>query len=65
VNRERITELEQQIADLNLRLPAHSVTPAMLQHLEELEDELEEELRKWAQEEAEDRTTTHPDSQEP
>jgi hypothetical protein len=65
VSRERITELEQQIADLSLRFPAHSVTPAMLQQLEELEAELEEELRKRAQEEADDRTATHLDSQEP
>jgi len=39
--KERIRELEQQIADIKSRMPAHSVKPAMLQQLEELEEELE------------------------
>ena len=39
--KERIRELERQIADLKGRMPAHSVKPAMLQQLEELEEELE------------------------
>jgi hypothetical protein len=43
---ERIKELEKQIADLNSRWPAHSVPPAMLQQLEELEEALERELKK-------------------
>ncbi|MBC7343739.1 MAG: histidine kinase [Clostridia bacterium] len=38
---ERIRQLEEQIADLRARLPAHSVKPAMLVELEELEEELE------------------------
>ena len=38
---ERIKELEKQIADLNRRWPAHSPPPAMLEQLEELEEELE------------------------
>jgi len=38
---ERIRELEKKIADLEARLPAHSVPPAMLEELEELEEELE------------------------
>jgi hypothetical protein len=42
----RIEELEKQIADLRRRFPAHSVPPAMLQQLEELEDELEREKGK-------------------
>jgi len=37
----RIRELEKQIADLEARLPAHSTPPAMIQELEELEEELE------------------------
>jgi hypothetical protein len=38
---KRIMELEEQIADLKKRLPAHSVKPAMISRLEELEEELE------------------------
>lgn len=37
----RIRELEEQIADMEARLPAHSVPPSMIQELEELEEELE------------------------
>jgi len=37
---ERIRELEQRIADLKARLPKHSVPPAMIMELEELEEEL-------------------------
>jgi hypothetical protein len=36
-----IPELEQHISDLRARLPRHSVPPAMLLELEELEAELE------------------------
>jgi len=43
---ERIKELERQIAELKSRWPAHSVPPAMLQQLEELEEELARELKK-------------------
>mgnify|MGYP001124568208 CR=1 FL=1 len=38
---ERIDELERQIADLEARLPEHSIPPAMLIELEELEGALE------------------------
>ena len=37
---DRIKELEEKIADLKARWPAHSVPPSMWQQLEELEDEL-------------------------
>lgn len=37
----RLQELEQEIADLKARWPKHSVPPAMLMRLEELEEELE------------------------
>jgi hypothetical protein len=37
---ERIRELERELADLERRLPAHSVRPAMLLRLEEIEEEL-------------------------
>jgi hypothetical protein len=39
---ERILELEEQIAELKARWPAHSAQPWMLQRLEELEEELQE-----------------------
>jgi ubiquinone/menaquinone biosynthesis C-methylase UbiE len=38
----RIKEIEEQIADLKARWPAHSVPPAMWMQLEELEAKLEE-----------------------
>jgi hypothetical protein len=43
-NAERIRILQNQIADLRKRLPRHSVPPAMLMELEDLEEELEKEL---------------------
>jgi uncharacterized protein (DUF1684 family) len=42
----RIKELEKQIEELKSRWPAHSVPPTMLQQLDELEEELEGELRR-------------------
>ncbi|MBC7226476.1 MAG: histidine kinase [Thermoflexales bacterium] len=39
---ERVAELERRIADLRARLPRHSVPPAMLQELEDMEEELEQ-----------------------
>ena len=38
---ERITQLRKQIAELEARLPKHSVPAAMIIELEDLEDELE------------------------
>jgi hypothetical protein len=38
---ERIKELEDKLADLKARWPAHSVPPSMWQELEKLEEELE------------------------
>lgn len=40
MDKERIAELEKEIAALEARLPKHSVPPAMLIELEDLEDEL-------------------------
>ena len=37
---ERIAKLEEQIAELKARWPAHSAQPWMLQQLEDLEEEL-------------------------
>ena len=38
---ERIRKIEEEIADLKARWPAHSVPVSMWQKLEELEEELE------------------------
>jgi hypothetical protein len=42
MSEEKVREIEEKIADLKARWPAHSVPPSMWQQLEELEDELEE-----------------------
>jgi hypothetical protein len=39
-NEEQIAQLERRIVELESRLPRHSVPPAMLIELEELEEEL-------------------------
>ncbi|MFC1900872.1 histidine kinase [Chloroflexota bacterium] len=39
---ERIKEIEEEIADLKARWPAHSVPPSMWMKLEELEEKLEQ-----------------------
>ena len=41
MNEERVRELEKMIADLQARLPAHSIPPRMIEALEDLEEELE------------------------
>jgi hypothetical protein len=38
----QIHAIKQRLADLQARWPQHSVPPAMLQELEDLEDQLEE-----------------------
>ncbi|MBN2493154.1 MAG: histidine kinase [Deltaproteobacteria bacterium] len=48
--RELIRELEQELADLQARLPAHSVSPSMIQALEEIEERLEAARRRLASE---------------
>jgi len=44
VNKEttQVAELEKRVADLKARLPKHSIPPAMLIELEEMEEELEQ-----------------------
>ena len=37
---DQIKDLENRIADLKARLPAHSVPPTMMIELDELEDQL-------------------------
>jgi hypothetical protein len=39
---KRVREIEEQIADLKARWPAHSVPPHMWQQLEDLEEKLEQ-----------------------
>jgi hypothetical protein len=39
---ERITAIRQRLADLEARLPTHSVPPAMMLEMEALEEELEQ-----------------------
>jgi len=41
VSGDKVKEIEERIADLKARWPAHSVPPSMWQQLEELEVELE------------------------
>jgi hypothetical protein len=43
---DRIKELQQRIEELKKRLPAHSIPPAMMAELDELEEQLVEEIRK-------------------
>jgi hypothetical protein len=40
-NAERVAQLEEQIREMQARLPKHSVPPAMLMELDDLEEELE------------------------
>ncbi|MDW7649970.1 MAG: histidine kinase [Bacillota bacterium] len=40
--KDEINEIRRQIQDIRARLPAHSVKPAMLQKLEQLEERLAE-----------------------
>jgi len=49
VAEEKVKKLEEEIADLKARWPAHSVKPSMLQKLEELEEKLEQARRKEAE----------------
>ena len=41
MDKKSIKEIEEEIADLKARWPAHSVPPSMWQKLEELEEQLE------------------------
>ena len=41
MSKETIREIEEKVADLKARWPAHSVPPSMWQELEALEEELE------------------------
>ena len=41
MSKDKVGEIENKIADLKARWPAHSVPPSMWQKLEALEEELE------------------------
>jgi hypothetical protein len=56
---ERIEELKKQIAELKSRWPAHSVPPTMLQQLDDLEEELERELKKATEEKSSAKADGH------
>jgi len=43
---DKIEELERRIEDLKKRLPAHSIPPAMMAELDELEEQLAQEINK-------------------
>jgi HAMP domain-containing protein len=49
---ERIAELERAIAEIESRMPKHSVPAAMVIELEDLEDELEALRRESARDQA-------------
>lgn len=52
-------ELEEQLAELKRRWPAHSVPPAMVQQLDELEEALEREREKAAEEDGSAKAEGH------
>jgi len=41
---DRVAELQRQLEDLKRRFPAHSLTPALMRQVDELEDALEDAL---------------------
>ena len=45
MSKDKVREIEEKIADLKARWPAHSVPPAMWQQMEELEEALDEAKR--------------------
>jgi hypothetical protein len=45
MSKDKVREIEDKIADLKARWPAHSVPPSMWQKLEALEEELEKEQK--------------------
>ena len=45
MSNDKVKEIEEKIADLKARWPAHSVPPSMWQQLEDLEDELEKAMK--------------------
>jgi hypothetical protein len=50
----RVQQLEKQLADLEARLPAHSVPPSMIAELDELEEALAEARHEWQEQQKRD-----------
>jgi chemotaxis regulatin CheY-phosphate phosphatase CheZ len=48
----RIDELKKQIMELKSQWPKHSVSPVMVQQLDDLEEELEQELKRSQEQES-------------
>jgi polyhydroxyalkanoate synthesis regulator phasin len=48
----RVEQLEKQLADLEARLPAHSVPPSMIAELDELEEALATAQHEWQEQQA-------------
>ena len=42
MHRDEVSELEERVAEMKRRVPPHSVPPAMLEEIEELEARLDE-----------------------
>jgi hypothetical protein len=51
-DQEKLAKLETRLADLEARLPAHSVPASMMIELEELEDEIETLRRRMGREQS-------------
>jgi len=49
---DRVAELEKQLADLQARLPAHSIPPSMIAELDDLEEALASAQRQWQEAQA-------------
>ncbi|RCK72695.1 MAG: hypothetical protein ANABAC_1229 [Anaerolineae bacterium] len=49
ITEKRIEMLRQQLADLKKRLPAHSISPALMQQMDELEEALQNALARQEQ----------------
>jgi hypothetical protein len=58
INKPKVEDLRQKIADLKDRWPAHSTPPTLMQQLDELEAELEKALREEERPVVEDPVTT-------
>lgn len=58
MSEERIQELIKQIEELKKRWPAHSVPPAMMAQLDELEEELAKAQKERSEADQGMRTTT-------
>jgi L-lactate utilization protein LutB len=59
---EKVSLLRKQIADIKKNWPAHSVSPALMQQLDELEEALEQALREdeGSEDESPTPSDTHP-----